>query len=103
MLVYLIVQSTLPAMTSPQQRSQIGHGLAKVLGIKLNQNGDKQDPVTRGESVFSVTTADSYTEDEPTSIEWLEQYIPNGHDVVNYLISLFPFISWIGKYVKENQ
>lgn len=84
-------------MTSPQQRTTLGHRAAWLLGIKLDQNGAEQDPVTRGESVFSVVTADSYVEEEPRSIDWLMSYVPTGKNILDYIISLFPFISWIGK------
>ena len=56
-----------------------GHFLAKVLGIKLN-NGASSDDLTRGESIFSVQTADSFVEPEPTSAEWIQDLIPSGHD-----------------------
>lgn len=79
--------------------TKIGHGLAKVLGIKLDQNNPYgSDRVTRGESVFSVSSADSYVEEEPRSIQWLEEVIPTGHEVVNYFRNLLPFTKWITKY-----
>jgi sodium-independent sulfate anion transporter 11 len=71
-----------------------GQKLAKFLGIKLETN----DEVTRGESVFSNHTADSFVEEEPTTTEWLREITPSGQDVTNYLKSLFPFLSWIGFY-----
>lgn len=74
-----------------------GHFLAKVLGIKLN-NGASSDDLTRGESILSVQTADSFVEPEPTSAEWIQHLIPSGHDVVAYARSLFPFTYWIGRY-----
>ena len=79
--------------------TKIGHGLAKVLGIKLDYRHETgADPVTRGESAFSVDTADSYLEQEPTSIEWIRDVTPSGHDVLNYLTSLFPFVHWLPFY-----
>jgi len=77
-------------------RTKIGHGLAKVLGIKLDDYG--QDPVTRGESVFSISSADTYVEPEPTSGEWIREHVPSGHQIVQYLLSLFPFLQWITHY-----
>ncbi|KAK3109498.1 hypothetical protein LTR53_017192, partial [Teratosphaeriaceae sp. CCFEE 6253] len=51
-------------------RTRIGHGLAKGLGIKLNyRNETGNNPVSRGESTYSVDTADSYHENEPTAAE----------------------------------
>lgn len=75
-------------------RSQTGHTLAKYLGIKL----DNPDDVTRGESVFSNHTHDSFVEEEPTTAEWLSEITPSGKDIQAYLKSLFPFLSWIGFY-----
>jgi solute carrier family 26 (sodium-independent sulfate anion transporter), member 11 len=78
-------------------RVKTGHFLAKVLGIKLN-NGLDSDTLTRGESAFSVQTGDTYIEREPTTGEWIQDIIPNGHDLVAYARSLFPFTYWIGRY-----
>lgn len=79
--------------------TKIGHGLAKVLGIDLHYRSETgSDRVTRGESVFSVTSADTYTEDEPTTAEWLRDITPSGQDVAEYFINLFPFLRWITRY-----
>jgi sodium-independent sulfate anion transporter 11 len=77
--------------------TKIGHGLAKVLGIKLDDQ-NQHDKLTRGESVFSVASADEYVEDEPTVAEWFREVTPNGRDVFHYFKSLFPFLSWITRY-----
>jgi len=79
-------------------RNKIGHGLAKVLGIKLQAREPYEDEVTRGESVFSVQTTDTFVEQPPTTLEVLQEVIPTGRDVAHYLYSLFPFIHWIGRY-----
>jgi len=79
--------------------TKIGHGLAKVLGIDLHYRHETgSERITRGESVFSVGSADTYVEHEPTSIEWLREITPSGRDIVNYFIHLFPFLKWIGRY-----
>ncbi|KAI2619408.1 putative sulfate permease [Hypomontagnella submonticulosa] len=75
---------------------QFGQNLAKVLGIKL-EDPDTNN-VTRGESIFSTHTTDSFVEQQPTSGEWLEETIPSRQEMLNYLRSLFPFLSWIGFY-----
>lgn len=75
---------------------QVGQNLAKVLGIKLED--PDVDNVTRGESVFSTHTADSFVELQPTSGEWLAEVTPSGQEIANYFKSLFPFLSWIGFY-----
>ena len=77
--------------------TKVGNGLAKVLGIKTQYREDA-DPVTRGESAYSIDTADSYVEEEPRTIDWLRDVIPTGHDLLSYLYSLFPFVHWIGRY-----
>jgi sodium-independent sulfate anion transporter 11 len=79
--------------------SKIGHGVAKVLGIDLHyRNETGSDRVTRGESVFSISSADTYVEDEPTAMDWVREVLPSGHELGEYCSSLFPFIHWIGRY-----
>ncbi|KAL8738435.1 MAG: hypothetical protein Q9181_000749 [Wetmoreana brouardii] len=79
--------------------TKIGHTLAKVLGIKLNyRNPQGIDDTTRGESVYSVSSADSFVEQEPTSWEWIQSIVPNGRRIAHWAYSLFPFIHWIGRY-----
>lgn len=77
-------------------RRQIGHGLAKGLGIKLHES--ETERVTRGESVFSTQTADTFFEEPPTVKEALAKIVPTRKGVLNYILSLFPFLSWIGFY-----
>ncbi|TKA83746.1 hypothetical protein B0A55_00043 [Friedmanniomyces simplex] len=80
-------------------RTRIGHGLAKGLGIKLNyRNEVGSTPVTRGESTFSIDTADTYVESEPTAAEWLDSVTPSRRDAWNYAKSLFPFVHWLPFY-----
>ncbi|KAH7399547.1 sulfate transporter family-domain-containing protein [Pyrenochaeta sp. MPI-SDFR-AT-0127] len=79
--------------------TKVGHGLAKVLGIDLHyRNETGSERITRGESVFSIDSADTYVEDEPTAREWLHDVIPNGQELAEYLYSLFPFVHWITRY-----
>lgn len=83
--------------------TKIGHGLAKVLGIQLNyreygRQRPSDDMLTRGESVFSVSSADTYVEQEPTALEWVEQFVPSSRAIGQYFLSLFPFVSWIHRY-----
>ena len=80
--------------------TKVGHGLAKVLGIKLDYRSEtgSRPTITRGESVFSVNTADSYIEEEPTAAEWVRSITPNGRQVGQYFINLFPFLQWITRY-----
>lgn len=83
--------------------TKIGHGLAKGLGINLNYRNETGDPaltdkLSRGESVFSIDSTDSYVEEEPKVSEYLLDLIPTGDDAVYYLKSLFPFTQWILHY-----
>ncbi|KAF2259693.1 sulfate permease [Lojkania enalia] len=79
--------------------TKVGHFLAKVLRIDLHyRNETGSDRVTRGESVFSVSSADTYVEQEPTVAEWLRGIIPSGQDIIHYIFRLFPFLQWITRY-----
>jgi sodium-independent sulfate anion transporter 11 len=75
---------------------QVGRGFAKVLGIKLEEH--HHDPVTRGESAYSIDTADSYVEEEPSVVHWLRELVPTPRGVLRWFLSLFPFLNWIGYY-----
>lgn len=76
---------------------------AKALGINVEERAQVKhqsgkDDLTRGESVFSVSSADAYIEDEPTALEWFQSLLPSGHDLLRYLYNLFPFTHWILRY-----
>ena len=47
--------------------TKVGHFLAKVFSIKLDyrQETEASANISRGESVFSVSSADTYVEEEP--------------------------------------
>ncbi|KAL2373820.1 hypothetical protein RJ035_003251 [Blastomyces gilchristii] len=80
---------------------KVGNTLAKWVGIKKNYRDPiDADPVTRGESTFSVGTSDTYAyvEEEPSSADWLRELLPTGQQVVEYFINLFPFLRWITRY-----
>ncbi|KAL8694889.1 MAG: hypothetical protein Q9218_000553 [Villophora microphyllina] len=79
--------------------TRIGYTLAKVLGIKLNyRNPQGTDDLSRGESVYSVSSADNFLEKEPTSWEWIKSITPNGQGLLRWAYHLFPFTHWIGRY-----
>ncbi|KAL1954991.1 hypothetical protein VTO42DRAFT_398 [Malbranchea cinnamomea] len=87
------------ASTKPSTSTKVGHALAKVLGIKLNyRNPLGTQTTTGGESTFSVGTADTYVEEEPTTLEWILEVIPEPRMFGYYLYNLFPFLRWIGRY-----
>ncbi|KAL3458070.1 sulfate transporter family-domain-containing protein [Aspergillus heterothallicus] len=79
--------------------SKVGHGVAKVLRLKVPAK-EQHDPVTRGESAFSVGTYDtySYVEPEPTAAEWFSEVLPSWREVGLYFYKLFPFLAWITRY-----
>ncbi len=79
-------------------RAKVGHGLAQVLGIKTQKAEPYEDEVTRGESVFSVATTETFIEEPPTTAEYLRQLTPSGKQILDYIWSLFPFLHWIGFY-----
>ena len=78
--------------------TKLGHNLAKVLGIKLQYRNPTGEDVTRGESVYSVSSADTYIEQEPTSLEWIQEVIPTGRTLLRWAYHLFPFTHWISRY-----
>lgn len=83
----------------PGAASAVGHGLARVLGIKLEDTSRAfNDDVTRGESIMSVQTADTFVDGAPTSSEWLHSQVPTHDEAVSYFRSLFPFLTWIRHY-----
>lgn len=79
--------------------SKIGHGVAKGLGIDLHyRNETGSDRITRGESVFSIDSADTYVEQEPTAWEWITDTLPDRQGLIQYFVNLFPFLQWITRY-----
>ncbi|KAI9669742.1 MAG: Sulfate permease 2 [Alyxoria varia] len=86
---------------SSDASSKIGHALAKFFCIKLDyrdETGTGDEKLSRGESVFSVSSADEYFEEEPTAGQWLASLAPSGGDVLHYLYSLAPFTHWLHRY-----
>lgn len=84
-------------MSTPTS-TKVGHTLAKGLGIKLQYRNELDEEIRRGESVFSSATAETYVEEEPHSADWLLSLVPSGRTLINYVISLFPFLAWIDRY-----
>ncbi|OAA63088.1 sulfate permease II [Cordyceps fumosorosea ARSEF 2679] len=50
------------------------------------------------DDIPSISNADLFIEREPTVGEFFREITPSLHDVVRYIINLFPFLQWIGKY-----
>lgn len=84
--------------SSNSMATNIGRGLAKVLQIDLDDEAVHDAQVTRGESVYSNHELDQYYEQEPTVMEWLQQFAPTFHGLVQYVLSLLPFLTWIHRY-----
>ena len=75
--------------------SRAGNFVANVLGIKLQNPEPYEDELLRGESVLS---ADTFVEEPPHTAEYLRGLLPSGKELQEYVLSLFPFLSWIGHY-----
>jgi sodium-independent sulfate anion transporter 11 len=83
----------------PSTATKAGHLLAKVLRIDLNYRDDiPEETLSRGESILSVQTSDTFVEQQPTSAEWIRDVLPSGKELISYTRSLFPFTYWIGRY-----
>ncbi|KAF3768899.1 putative sulfate transporter [Cryphonectria parasitica EP155] len=76
-------------------RTKIGHGLAKLFNIKLQENEPYLDEVSREEPESGTAV---FVEQPVTVSEYFHDISPTGKGVANYVKSLFPFLSWIGKY-----
>lgn len=76
--------------------SKTGHVVAKALGIKLkNDDPYREELETPGASMKSDHT---FVEEPPLVLDYLSGLIPSGQQLYEYLLSLFPFLSWIGHY-----
>ncbi|KAL2165499.1 hypothetical protein VTH06DRAFT_799 [Thermothelomyces fergusii] len=74
---------------------QAGRFVAKALGIKLQEN----DPFMELERPGASTRSDqTFVEEPPRVLEYLNELVPSGKEVYDYILSLFPFLSWIGRY-----
>lgn len=48
--------------------------------------------------MMSERTDHSFVEEPPLVTDYLNSLIPSGNQLYRYLLSLFPFLSWIGHY-----
>ena len=79
--------------------AKTGHILAKVLGIKLDDPAEyHNEAITRGESIVSTKTTDTFVEEEPRTWDWIREKVPSWRQFGPYFRSLFPFTYWIGRY-----
>ncbi|KAI5922010.1 sulfate permease 2 [Camillea tinctor] len=81
--------------------SNIGHGLAKVVGIDPDYRS-RVEPTEALQSAANASlqqsSADAYYETEPTVVEYLSEHTPTWPGVWRYIRSLFPFLDWIFHY-----
>lgn len=63
--------------------------IEKFIGVEHTEADDRAP---------SISNADPFIEREPTVGEFLADYTPTFQDIGAYFFSLFPFLSWIGKY-----
>ncbi|KAK3309563.1 sulfate transporter family-domain-containing protein [Chaetomium strumarium] len=69
------------------------HVVAKALGINLREDLEKP-----GASTFSERTDHTFVEESPQVLEYLTGLVPSRKESYHYVLSLFPFVSWIGHY-----
>ncbi|KAK4129311.1 sulfate permease [Parathielavia appendiculata] len=74
------------------------HVVAKALGIRLQEHDPFRELDRPGASMMSDRTDHSFVEESPRVLDHLNSLIPSGKELYRYLISLFPFLSWIGHY-----
>src|SRR4051812_6096608 len=77
--------------------SEAGRSLARALGIKLQDADPWKDSVTLGETVLS-RPGNSFFEEHPTVPAFFLGLRPSRRQALEYLSSLFPFLSWITHY-----
>ncbi|KAL2264393.1 hypothetical protein VTK26DRAFT_4861 [Humicola hyalothermophila] len=70
---------------------------AKALGIKLQDKDPYRELDKPGASFVSERTA-TFVEEPPLVLDYITGLIPSGKELYDYLVSLLPFLSWIGHY-----
>lgn len=70
--------------------------VAKILGINVDYR--KEADALENSGALSVSSVDTYVEQEPTALEWLSKFTPSFTAFKHYLRSLFPFLDWIFHY-----
>ncbi|KAL0638030.1 hypothetical protein Q9L58_002966 [Maublancomyces gigas] len=80
--------------------SKVGRALASFLQIDLTPANLARNPPHANNQgrAESVLESDSFVETEPTVIEWVGEFKPTGSGFAEYLLGLFPFVSWIHRY-----
>lgn len=70
-------------------RTKVGHTLAKVLGINVEE---------KNYYVAEANSPHAYVDPDPTTGEWIAAHTPTRQQVGRYFYNIFPFIHWIGYY-----
>lgn len=78
--------------------SKASSAAAKALGIKLQDSDPYKEPDRPGASVSSEQSAHTFVESPPLVLDYLAGLLPSGTELYDYVVSLFPFLSWIGHY-----
>ncbi|KAI1412528.1 sulfate permease II [Hypoxylon sp. FL1857] len=78
--------------------SRIGSALGKGLGIDVDAHKSQvpDNLVRRGAELISPS--EPFIEELPTIKGWFLSQASNGRDIVSYVVGLFPFVKWIGRY-----
>jgi sodium-independent sulfate anion transporter 11 len=66
-----------------------------IVGRKLGRPSKSKNSDT-DQSHFNPMS--NYVEEDPTVRDWLRSIVPNSHQLLDYLCSLFPFSAWIFSY-----
>lgn len=78
--------------------TKVGHFLARILGIQLQEPQNLLiEDFHRGSTQFAVDE-NTFTEDVPTTAEFLESLVPSRDNALAYFKSLFPCINWLPAY-----
>lgn len=79
---------------------KFGRAIASLLQIDLTPASlARNPPHASGQGgTDSILESDSFVESEPTVLEWVGDLQPTGSGISEYLLSLFPFVTWIHRY-----
>jgi hypothetical protein len=64
--------------------------------LKKEKNNDALPDIDKIDT--SLGSIDSYVEEDPSVIGWIRDGAPTGQQIVQYMVSLFPFSRWIFSY-----
>lgn len=80
--------------------AKFGHALASFLQIDLTPATLARNPphTNNQDRTESILESDSFVEEEPTVLEWVGEFKPTGSGLSQYILGLFPFVSWIHRY-----